>query len=106
MARRGSAPDQRYLWTVNVTVLLVPSVPVVTFTVLELAVAFEVIVNVAVTVVSLTTERPLTVTPEPETVIVVAPVRPLPVRVTGTLVPRVPELGAIAVSTGPCTVNV
>lgn len=92
--------------TVNVTVLVVPSAAVVTLTFLALRVAEDVTVNVAVTVVSLTTVRSLEVTPEPEIVMAVAPVRPLPVRVTGTLVPRAPELGAIEVSTGPNTVNV
>jgi hypothetical protein len=91
---------------VNVRVLLVPSDVVVTLTFLAVSEAVVVIINVAVTVVSLTTVRLLYVTPEPDTVILVAPVRPLPVRVTGTLVPRVPELGAIVESTGPDTVNV
>ncbi len=92
--------------TVNVTVLLVPPGVVVMLTVLEPVVAEVEIVNVAVTVVSFTTVRLLEVTPEPDTVIAVAPVRPVPVRVTGTLVPRTPELGAIVDSTGPNTVNV
>jgi hypothetical protein len=78
----------------------------VTPTFLVLRVAEDAIVNVAVTVVSFTTERLVQVTPEPEMVIAVAPVSPLPVRVTGTLVPRPPEAGEIAVNVGPNTVNV
>jgi hypothetical protein len=93
------------LTTVNVSVLLVPP-GVVTLTVLALAVAVAEIANVAVTVVLLTTVRPLYVTPAPDTVIVVAPVRSVPVSVTGTLVPLVPELGAIANRVGPNTVNI
>ena len=94
------------LTTVNVTVLVVPPGVTVTLTVLADRLAPAVMVNVALTVVSFTTARLLEVTPVPDTVIAVVPVRPLPVRVTGTLVARVPELGAIADSTGPSTVNV
>jgi len=92
--------------TVKVTVLLVPPGVVVTLTFRALIVAVAEIASVAVTVASLTTIRLLYVTPVLDTVIAVAPVRPLPLRVTGTLVPRVPELGVIVVSTGPNTVNV
>jgi len=59
-----------------------------------------------VIVVLFTTVRPLTVTPVPDTVTAVAPVRLVPVRVTGTLAPCVPIEGAIVVSVGPWTVNV
>jgi hypothetical protein len=95
---------------VNVTVLLVPSVAVVTLTVLADTVAVLATLKVAVTEVALTGVRPVTVTPVPDTLIAVAPVRLVPVRVTGTA--RVPvagcvaELGLIEASVGPCTVNV
>ena len=49
---------------------------------------------------------PLTVTPAPDTFTAVVPVRLVPVIVTGTLVPRRPEVGEIEASVGPCTVNV
>src|ERR1700675_1136380 len=48
----------------------------------------------------------LTVTPVPDTVTAVVPVRLVPVRVTGTAVPLAPDVGEIEVSTGPTTVNV
>jgi len=79
---------------------VVPS-GVVTFTVLRPVVAVGAIVNVAVTLVELTTVRPLTVIPVPETLIAVAPVRFAPVRVTGTAVPRMPAFGLIEVRLGP-----
>jgi hypothetical protein len=63
------------------------------------------IVNVAVTVVSLTAWKFDTLTPAPDTVTEVAPVRPLPPSVTFTLEPRAPEAGEIVVSVGPVTVN-
>src|SRR3954471_19422370 len=44
--------------------------------------------------------------PAPETVIPVAPVRLVPVRVTGTVVPRIPDVGAIETKVGPSTLNV
>lgn len=90
--------------TVNGTVLLVPPGPV-TVTVLAPSVAPAVIVKVAVTEVSLATLMALAVTPVPEMVTPVVPARPLPVRVTVSLVPLAPVLGAIEVSTGPVTVN-
>jgi|ERR1700692_245712 len=64
--------------------------------------------RVALIVVEFTTLKvpAATETPPPETVNEVAPVRLVPVRVTGTLVPRTPVLGAIEVRVGPCTVNV
>jgi len=84
--------------TVNVTVLLVPP-GVVTLTVLAPSAAVAVIVKVAVTVVALDV-MPLTVTPVPDTLTAVAPVRFVPVSVTGTEVPRAPVVGTIAVSVG------
>src|SRR5207237_2500069 len=84
--------------TVNVTVLLVPP-GVVTETVLAERVAAAAIVKVAVTVVALDV-MPLTVTPVPDTLTAVAPVRFVPVSVTGTEVPRAPVVGTIAVSVG------
>jgi len=90
--------------TVNVTVLLVAPL-VVTLTVLAPSVAPAVIASVAVTVVSFTTVIALAVTPVPETVTAVVPVKRRPLRVTGTLVPRTPVTGLIVESVGPCTVN-
>src|SRR5664279_2456666 len=73
--------------TVNVTALVVPPGAPVTVTFLAEAVAPAAIVNVAVIELSVATLKLLTVTPVPDTVIPVAPVRPLPVKVTGTTVP-------------------
>jgi hypothetical protein len=85
--------------TVNVTVLLVPP-GVVTLTVLAVAPAVPDIVNVAVTLVSFTTLTPLTVMPLPETVIAEVSLRPVPVRVTATTLPRRAVAGLILVRTG------
>jgi len=85
-------------FTVNVTVLLVPA-GVVTLTVLAERVAVFEIVKVVVTVVELTVKAP-TVIPVPDTFTDVAPVRFVPVKVTGTMVPRAPDVGAIEVSVG------
>jgi hypothetical protein len=90
--------------TVNGTVLVVPP-GVVTLTVLAESVAPVVITKFAVTVVSLTMVIPLTVMPVPDTFTAVSLERPVPVRVTGTLVPRTPVLGTIEVSVGNATVN-
>jgi len=49
---------------------------------------------------------PLAVTPAPDTFTAVVPVRLVPVIVTGTAVPSMPEDGEIEASVGPCTVNV
>jgi hypothetical protein len=87
------------LTTVNTTVLLVPF-EVVTLTVLALSGALAAIMNVAVTDVSLTTLNPLTVTPAPETFTAEAPVRLVPVRVTGTDLPRAPVFGEIETRVG------
>lgn len=91
--------------TVNCTVLVVPA-GVVTLTVLPVRAAVPEIVNVAVTVLSFTTVRALTVMPPPDTLTAVAPVNPVPLRVTGTLVSRWPDVGVIEASVGPSTVNV
>jgi hypothetical protein len=62
-------------------------------------------VNVAVTLVALTGTKFDTVTPVPDTVTDVAPVRPVPVRVTFTVAPRDADAGLMVVSVGPVTVN-
>jgi hypothetical protein len=91
--------------TVNCTVLVVP-IGVVTLTVLPVRPAVAEIVSVAVTVLSFTTVRPPTVMPPPDTFTAVAPVSPVPLSVTGTLVARWPDVGLIDASVGPVTVNV
>jgi hypothetical protein len=90
--------------TVNGTVMVVPP-GVVTLTVLVESVAPDEIAKFAVTVVSPTMVIPLTVMPDPDTFTAVSLERPVPVRVTGTVVPRTPVLGAIEVSVGGVTVN-
>jgi len=89
--------------TVNVTALVTPA-GVVTVTFLAVSPAVAVMEKVAVTVVLFTALKLPTVMPAPETVIAVAPVSPVPLMVTGTLVPRAPVAGVIEVSTGPVTV--
>lgn len=91
--------------TVNATVLVAP-IAVVRLRLLAASVAVGVIVMVAVTVVAFTTVMAETLTPVPAPVTAVVPVRPVPVKVTGTLVPRVPEAGLIDVRVAPVTVNV
>ena len=66
-----------------------------------LAVAVAEMVNVAVICVALTTTTLLTVTPVEETATVAPETKFVPVRVTGTLVPRTPLEGAIAVGSEP-----
>lgn len=88
--------------TVNVTVLLVPP-GVVTVTVLAEMVAVAEIVKFAVTVVELTTVMLLTEMPVPDTFTADVPARFVPVKVTGTTVPRWPLLGEIEVSVGAGT---
>jgi hypothetical protein len=66
-----------------------------------LNVAPLVMTKFALTVVELTAETPVAVTPVPEIVTAVAPDRLVPVRVTGTVVPCVPLVGLIAVRVGP-----
>jgi hypothetical protein len=75
--------------TVNATV---PEVPpgVVTLTVLPVSAAPAGIAKVAVTEVELTTEMALTVMSPPDTFTADAPVKLVPVRVTGTLAPCAP----------------
>jgi hypothetical protein len=89
--------------TVKVTALLVPP-GAVTVTFLAVAPANALITKFAVTWLSFTTVMVLTVMPPPDTLIAVVPVRPLPKRLTATVVPRLPETGEIEVSTGPVTV--
>jgi hypothetical protein len=89
---------------VNVTVFVVPA-GVTTLTLRAVAAAAVVIVQFAVTVVAVGVPVMGQVTPVPETLTAVAPVRLVPVRVTGTVVPRTPVLGAIDVSEAPCTVK-
>jgi len=88
---------------VNVTALVVPA-GVVTVTFLAMFVVEFENMSDAVTDVSLTTVTAVTATPPPDTLTAVAPVNPLPVRVIGMSVPRLPEVGLIEVSTGPVMV--
>ena len=85
--------------TVNGTVLLVPPA-VVMLTVLAVSAAVAEMVKVASAVVGVRTVKPLNVTPVPEIVTPVAPVRFVPVKVTSTTVPRTPVGGAIEVNVG------
>lgn len=92
----------------HATTLLVPA-GVVTVTFLEPRPAAVVTEKVALMVVAFTTVKVVTVTPVPATFTAVAPVKLVPVRVTGTLmvvVPRLAEEGEMDASVGPCTVNV
>jgi hypothetical protein len=91
--------------TVNVTLPVFP-LGVTRWTFLAVSPAALVIVNVAVTCVSLTTVRPEAVTPVPETLTELAPVKPAPVRVTRTLLPRTPDTGLIETNVGAVTVKV
>jgi hypothetical protein len=94
--------------TMNVAVLLVPFDVVTTATFLDPVEAVLVMLRVAVIVVGLTTLKvpEATVTPVPSPVSPVAPAKLVPLRVTGTLVPRTPALGVIEASVGLTTVNV
>jgi hypothetical protein len=85
--------------TVNETLLLVPP-GVVTLTFLVVNPAVAEIVKFAVIVLEFTTVKLGTVTPKPDTVTAVVPSRLVPVRVTATVVPRVPALGLIDVNVG------
>lgn len=93
----------------NVTAVVVPP-GVVTLTFLADAPAVALIVNVAFNVPLSTTVTLLTVTPDPETVILVpVAVKFAPSNVTGTAVPRTPVFGVTEVSVGAggrSTVNV
>ena len=92
--------------TVNVTLLLVPP-GVVTLMVPAPVVALAAIVQVAVTVLAVGVPVIVQVTPLFDGFTAVAPVKLVPVRVTGGAVPCVPDVGAIEVSVGPVpTVNV
>jgi hypothetical protein len=86
--------------TVNVWLLLVP-LTVFTLTVLAVSPVPVVMVNVVVRVVEFTTVIAPTVKPAPETLTVVpVVVKLVPVRVTGTDVPRWPLVGLIEASVG------
>jgi hypothetical protein len=85
--------------------LVVPKVGVATLTVLAVGTALAAITQLAVTVVEVGVPVMVQATPVPDTFITVAPVRFVPVRVTGTVVPRVPDVGEIEASVGPTTVN-
>lgn len=79
--------------------LLVPT-GVVTVTFRAVSPAFGAMIKFTVTVLSLTTVKPLTVTPPPVMFTAVAPVRFVPVRVAATVVPRAPSIGEIDASVG------
>jgi len=99
--------------TVNVSGLLTPP-GVLTVTFLAVSAAPGGIVKVAVIVVSFTTVKALTAMapppppPLPDMLIPVEPFKPVPLRVTATLVPWAPVFGEIEVSApgGTITVNV
>jgi hypothetical protein len=91
--------------TVNVTVPVVPP-GVVMLTVLAVRAAPDEITKFAVTEVELATAILFTVMPVPDTVMAVAPVRRVPVRVTPTVVPAVPLVGEIEESVGVGAVTV
>src|SRR5205085_764377 len=91
--------------TVNVTALLVPP-GVTTVTFLAVAAAPAVIVSVVVSwVPAAFTVRVPAVTPAPDTLTAVAPVKPAPEMVTGTAVPAWPLLGVIEFSPMPLPVR-
>lgn len=90
--------------TVKGSVLLVPATEV-TETVRFPSVAVDAIVKVAWTVVSFSALTLLTVTPVPETVTAETPVKPLPYRVTFTMVPSAPCVGTMKLRVGVSTVN-
>jgi hypothetical protein len=91
--------------TVKFTVLVVAP-GTLTLTVLAPVVAVFAIPKVAVTVVSFTAVNAVTVIPVPDTFKDVAPVKPVPLSVTGTLLPRSAEFGLIDESTSLVTVKV
>src|ERR1700675_2417068 len=84
------------LTTVNPTLLVLP-IGVFTLTFLVDNVAAPVSVMFALIVVEFTTVTPVTESPLPDTLIVVAPVvgKLVPVSVTGTGVPRAPDGGVM-----------
>jgi hypothetical protein len=83
----------------------VDPIGVVTNTFLDVRLAPFVIAQFPVTVVDVDA-IPVHVTPGPEMVIAVAPLRLLPATLTATVVLCVPEIGVIEVIVAPCTVNV
>ena len=91
--------------TVKATVLLTPP-GAVTETFLAVPAAPAAMVKVVLTWVSLTTVMGPTAMPEPDTLIAVVPVKPLPKTITGTATPcpAGADGGVIDVSTGPRTV--
>jgi hypothetical protein len=92
--------------TANVTALLVPP-GVLTVMLWGPSAVVDPRLSVACTVVSFTAAKFVTlILGEPGAFTLVAPVRPVPVRVTLTLVPRKPCVGAIEVSVGPSAVNI
>jgi hypothetical protein len=90
--------------TVKLTELVFPT-GVVTLTDRDETVAFDAMVKVAVTVESLPIWMLLTVTPVPDTTTAVAPVRWLPVNVTGKLEPRTPDVGLMEERVAPMIVK-
>jgi hypothetical protein len=90
------------LFTVNVKAFVGPC-GVFTMTFLAPSTVVEEMVKVAVIVESFTTVKELTGIPFMP-MIEVAPVRPEPEMVTGTVAPRTPVAGVIVFSTGPRTV--
>ena len=95
------------LRTVNTCVFVVPPLPfgVATPIVLLPAGAAPPMTNVAVICESFTTVKLLTVKLAPSPLRPVAPVRSVPLRVIGTLVPATPEVGLIEVVVAPVTVK-
>ena len=89
----------RFFTTVNVTAPLVPFA-VFTVTLRLPAEALGEIVKVAVICVALTTFTLLTETPPPLTAMVAPEMKFDPVSVIATVVPWLPEVGAIELSTG------
>ncbi len=89
----------------NVTVPVVVPIGVVAVTVLAVCAAPFVIAQFALIVVAVDV-TPEHVTPAPDMFTAVAPVRLVPVKVTGTVVLCRPEAGLIEASVAPCTVKV
>jgi hypothetical protein len=90
--------------TVNVAVVLLVTPPTVTDTFLGPPLAPELIANVAVMVVLFCTVKLVVLIFAPGLTAVV-PVKPEPVSVTFTLVPRYPEFGETEVSPAPAPVR-
>ena len=79
--------------------LLVPP-GVVTLTFLTVRVVVAVIAQLALTVVAVGVPVTVQVMPPPDTFTALVPVKLVPVRVTGMLVPRAPVAGVIEVNVG------